>query len=262
MIENKYFSGAQDYLICEDEYREEAEYLKELDPLVYKRIEFRREFLNPIVCRIGDAHSKINLGWFALIEYNKKLECDKKQGEFSSGKVTLEVQLVGDIINSNLLKMALVIEELYIGFNKSIHPQFGQLFRRISKDKLKNIIDNEQNYSAMRLLLFENEEKNQINVTCEKFSLLSKKVEVVAEKIKDFRDKVIAHSNDKKRFKTHLAYEEYLLIHDDVVKYLNAISVVATFRHNDWAFIEKFDQSSKAKNWLIGGLIASIMESK
>jgi hypothetical protein len=250
----KEFSSAQEYWLLEDEMRFELEERLLLDPLAEKRILFREIILNEQVFRTGRAHYKIMLIIDCLEKFNS-IE-DKR----ITGRVTFEEELCKDIIEANLLELAEVAKIIRKLFYSKI-SNYGELCRRINREKLKIILTEKEleDYSNSRAFLFPKMATEKVNVPDAMFIELANELNIESDKLIAFRDKVIAHKRDPDRFKIRLTFQEYFDLFQVLKKYLDAISIVATHKYNDWSILEQEDQESmRIKNWICNGLMNSL----
>lgn len=251
------FSGAMRYYLLEGEARLLLESGQSNDRLLEKRIEFREQILNELVYRVGHAHCKIQLMMRELDKYyHNKLT-------WQDGTVSLEAEILEDAIAQNLLEISELVKQFGKLFRTKIRNNFAFLFMLTSKNNLKIIHDYDEaqtlQYRLARSWLFPSLEYNQEKIPESSYMDLAKRLEEKADKLIAFRDKVIAHKFDEKRFKTVLTYQEYLDVYEDKISFLGAISIVATLRANDWSFLEHFNKSSRrARDWLHNGLTDSV----
>ncbi len=253
MDKKKFFQGASHYWILEEEDRIRLRKLKDNDDLVEKRIEFR-EKLNELSYRITYAHSKITLIWDVLQSH------ESEKIKRNNATLSLVEDLLKDILDRNLLEIAEVIDQLCKGLKVHYQGSFGDLFRRVGKNRLKKIFDQNdiliQKYNSNRQYLFDDLLENEVNIPKDVLVKLGKRIEGRSTVLKLFRDKVISH-DDKERFKTHLVFEDYLECYQEVIRLLNAISVVATLGE----IICRIEEPSpEIKNWLTRGLIESLVK--
>lgn len=251
MISKKYFPSAIYYICPENE-----DYLESLEGS--EIIKFRESVLNELVVRIERSHHKIQLLWVVLAQHHHN------KNKILCGNITLEEEIIIDALLKNILEISEVTKNFYIAIKSTIPAQFGALFKRIGKNKLKDRFDDEfiKYYNKSRVFLFPSL-SNEVSVKDQDFSNLSKRLENNAKKLLNYRDKIIAHQYDEDRFEVSFTYEEYLNIHTDLVQILNAISIVTTFRDNNWKQEESFvGRSYQAKKWLVNGLRNSLKTYK
>lgn len=248
MDKNKFFSGATHFFLL-DARRPEVEVGLYTCPDVEERMDFT-EYLNVIVYRVSNAYDKIVLVLEVLEEY----ENNSKQSQNAVASLTL--QLIEDMVESNLLEMAQILNEFSGAINTKVHGQYGQLFRRIGKDKLKEFFTSEQieQYINTRKILFPLSRKDNANVTCEDMAALRGVISEKVSKLVAFRDRVIAHKSDLARFNTHLSYEDFFKIYEEMRKVFDAIAIVGSLKENDCYSCENEEEKNQTRQWLRQGL--------
>lgn len=253
MSDQKYFSGASEYFILEGEARFMLEHLGTADLLAHERIHFKENLLNDLVVRIADADLKINL----LSQAMEKYEAGKR--EILSAEVSIEFSLLDDSLQTNLLEVAELLAQFLIRLRQKI-PAHAHLFRKQKKALYATEETIQQAYNQSRAFLFPDlqESNNKGKVTVIHFYRLADRLELVANPILDFRDKVIAHKYDEDRFSTRLSFEQYSEIKKYFKTILDAVAIVGTLSFNDWCMTRTNIEIERVTTWLNEGLIASV----
>ena len=110
---------------------------------------------------------------------------------------------------------------------------------------------------SFKSLFTEIDEDNE-KITKNKFKNISKKINKSAKQLFALRHKVLAHKYDPKRFDVHLSFQEFLKIADKIMAIMDHISMIVSYRLNDWdSFYAKSDQA-RVKKWLVAGLLSSL----
>lgn len=251
MAKNVTLPCAGEYSLLEGEAYIELELGINTDPLAKERIDFRELFFNEFVFRIASSIYKIKLIADALHEHN-----EYKDTKFSA-LVTLENQLLDDAISYNLIELSELIEAFAENF-----PLEGTKFDPIFKmnqwvaETLTAELLNEYNLSFN--FLFTKIDEGNDKIYKNKFKNISKKINKNAKKLFALRNKVLAHKYDPKRFDVYLSFQEFLKIADEIMTTMDHISMVASFRLNDWDSFFAKSEHERVKNWLVAGLLSSL----
>lgn len=251
MTKNVTLPCAGEYSLLEGEAHIELELGINTDPIAKERIDFRELFFNEFVFRMASSIYKIKLIADALHEHN-----EYKDTKFSA-LVTLENQLLDDAISYNLIELSELIEAFAEKF-----PFEGAKFNSIFKmshwaeENLTAEGLNEYNLSFNSLFTRLDEGNEEVNKN--KFKGISKKITKNAKQLFALRNKVLAHKYDPIRFEVYLSFQEFLKIASEIMKIMDAISMVASFRLNEWDSFFAKSEHERVKNWLVTGLLTSL----
>lgn len=251
MPKNVTLPCAGEYFLLEGEAHIELELGMNTDPLAKERIDFRELFFNEFVFRIASSIYKIKLIADALHEHN-----EYKDTKFSA-LVTLENQLLDDAISYNLIELSELIEAFAEKFPLE-GAKFDSIFKMShwAEENLTSESLNEYNLSFNSLFIRINKENEEIDKN--KFKSISKKITKNAKQLFALRNKVLAHKYDPSRFQVYLSFQKFLKIADEIMKILDAISMVVSFRSNEWDSFYAKSEYNRVKNWLVDGLLASL----
>lgn len=249
----RHFSGARDYRIIEREARFRLKYFGSKDPLCQERIEFKENFVNDLVVRLGDANLKIGL----LLTAQKKYEEEKKKYTYLAEEISLEYHLLDDALETNLLNVAEILNQFCIRLRRKI-PRKIHLFTKPNDLSIINKIA-QQTYIQSRSFLFPKVDdltsNEDIQVTY--FHDIAKRLHALGTPIGKFRNKVLAHKYDEDRFLVHLSAKKYCEIRDALMETLDAVAIVGTFLPNDWTMTRSREPFLRTDKWLVEGLIAA-----
>jgi hypothetical protein len=251
VIKNVALPCAGEYHLLEGEAYFELELGINTDPLAKDRIDFREHFFNEFVFRIADSIYKIKLVTDALHEHN-----EYKATKFSA-LVTLENQLLDDALSYNLLELSEIIETFAKEFPVNA-LKFASIFKISQWAEQKLTPEFLKKYNLSFSSLFPRTEEINEAIQKNKFKNISKKINKNAKQLFTLRNKVLAHKYDPMRFDVYLSFQEYLKIADKIMKILDEISVVVSFRSNDWDSFHPKSEHDRVKNWLVSGLLASL----
>lgn len=223
------------------------------DSLFQERVEFKENLINDLVVRLIAADLKISL----MLEAKEKYEEEKRK--YLSGEVSLACSLVEDAIERNLLEVAEVLAEFCSRLRTKI-PAKGHLFKKSNENLSMMNKANREIYAEARSFLFPKLDDLTSNgeVDDSYFHDVANRLHSIGDPIRKFRNKVLAHKYDKKRFDTHLSFEQYSEIKRNFMDILNAIAIVASFRPNDVSMriVSPLEIKRTAK-WLTEGLLAT-----
>jgi hypothetical protein len=257
MNQKRYFSGARHYWIIEGEARFLLEEGLNRDPLAKQRIDFKEQSLSEIMVRLADADLKIQIALQAQEKYEKVKEA------IFSAEVSLESSLVADVIAKNLLEVAEVISELLLRLRKSIPATRCPLFK-IPKKILKQTGQEFKDiYAQSRAFLFPAlDERGDEKLQDSHFQALADRLEKLSEPIEAFRDKVIAHKYDPKRFETHLGFDQYCEIMTEFKFVLSALSIVGALFFDGWPKTCTETEIARVSEWLSKGLVSTAVHTR
>lgn len=253
----RYFSGASDYSIVEEQARFMLNYFSSKDSFLQKRIEFKEKFINDLVVRLGDANLKIGL----LLTAQKKYEQEKKKYSHLSEEIALEYNLLDDALQTNLLNVTEILKEFCIRLRRKI-PRKIHLFIKPYDLSIMDKVDPET-YTQARSFLFPklDDFKNNGKVQDSYFRDVANLLTSIGGPIIKFRNKVLAHKYDKDRFVIHLSAKKYCEIRDALMKTLDAIAIVGTFLPNDWGMTRSQEAFIRTDKWLVEGLMAAAIST-
>lgn len=249
----RYFSGASRYCIIEGEARFILKYLGSKDPLFQERIEFKENFINDLVVRLGDANLKIGL----LLTAQKKYEEEKKKYTYLAEEISLEYHLLDDALETNLLNVAEILNQFCIRLRKKI-PRKIHLFTKPNDLSIINKVP-QKTYIHSRSFLFPklNDLTSNGEVQDNYFHDVANRLQSIGDPVRKFRNKVLAHKYDKHRFLVHLSAKKYCEIRDALMETLDAVAIVGTFLPNDWTMTRSPEVFMRTDKWLVEGLIAA-----
>jgi len=251
MTKNVTLPCAGEYSLLEGEAHIELELGINTDPIAKERIDFRELFFNEFVFRIASAIYKIKLIADALHEHN-----EYKDTKFSA-LVTLENQLLDDAISYNLIELSELIEA-FAGKFPLEGAKFDSIFKMSHWAEENLTAEGFNEYKLSFNFLFTRVDEGNEEMNKNKFKGISKKITNNAKQLFALRNKVLAHKYDPIRFEVYLSFQEFLKIAGEIMKIMDAISIVASFRLNEWdSFFAKSEQE-RVKNWLVTGLLASL----
>lgn len=251
MTKNVTLPCAGEYSLLEGEAYIELELGINTDPIAKERIDFRELFFNEFVFRIAGSIYKIKLIADALHEHN-----EYKDTKFSA-LVTLENQLLDDAISYNLIELSELIETFAEKFPLE-GAKFDSIFKMSHWAEEKLTPEDFNQYKLSFNFLFTRLDEGNEKMNKNKFKGVSKKITSNAKQLFALRNKVLAHKYDPIRFEVYLSFREFLKISGEIMKIMDAISIVASFRLNEWdSFFAKSEQE-RVKNWLVTGLLASL----
>lgn len=254
----RYFSGASHYSIVEGLARSMLEHLGSKDPLCQERIEFKENFINDLVVRLGDANLKIGL----LQTAQKKYEEETKKYPYLSEEIALEYNLLDDALQTSLLGVAEILREFRIRLRRKI-PRKIHLFTKPDDLSIMDKVIQER-YIQSRSFLFPelDDVKSNGGVQDSYFHNVADRLYKIGTPILAFRNKVLAHKYDKDRFVIHLSAKEYCEIRDALVNTLDAIAIVGTFLPNDWTMTRSEKAFIRTDKWLVEGLIDAAISTQ
>ncbi len=251
MIKNVTLPCAGEYSLLEGEAYIELELGINTDPLAKERIDFRELFFNEFVFRIASSIYKIKLIADALHEHN-----EYKDTKFSA-LVTLENQLLDDAIGYNLIELSEIIE-VFSGKFPLESAKFDSIFKMSQWAEENLTAESFNEYKLSFNFLFTRPDEGNEAANKNKFKGVSKKITKNAKQLFALRNKVLAHKYDPIRFEVYLSFQEFLKIADEIMKIMDAISMVASFRLNEWGSFFAKTEHERVKNWLVTGLKASL----
>lgn len=249
----RYFSGASNYFIVEGEARFILKYLGSKDPLFQERIEFKENFINDLVIRLGDANLKIAL----LLTAQKKYEEEKKKYTYLAEEISLEYHLLDDALETNLLNVAEILNQFCIRLRRKI-PRKIHLFTKPNDLSIISKVA-QKIYIHSRSFLFPKLDDLTSNgeVQNSYFHDVANRLQSIGDPVLKFRNKVLAHKYDKERDLIHLSIKKYSEIRDALMKTLDVIAIVGTFLPNDWTMTRSRESYIRTDKWLVEGLIAA-----
>jgi hypothetical protein len=256
MTKRRYFSGAAHYFLGEYEERFVLQERGSKDPLAMQRLELK-EALNEIMTRLSDADLKIRI----LLSAREQYEAAKVV--IGLAEASLEDSFVSDAIAKNLLEVAEVLSELLSRLRGRIPSTWCRLFKRPQKLLKREEQAFRDRYEQARHILFpvvEGQVEEEIRHG--HFCTLADRLEKNSEQLEAFRDKVIAHKYDPKRFVTHFSIDQYFATMEEVQSVLASLYIVGALAYDGWPRTRSEMEVNRASKWLIDGLVATAVHTR
>lgn len=191
-----------------------------------------------------------------MLAAKEKYEEEKRK--YLSAEVALECSLLDDALQTSLLEIAEILTEFLNRLRTKI-PAQGHLFRKTKKNLSKMDRGSQDAYIQFRSFLFpelaDAKSNGKVKDSC--FHTVANRLQITGDSILKFRDKVLAHKYDEKRFVTHLSFKQYCEIKEALSSTLDAVAIVGTLSCNDWSMTRSPIEIPRTAKWLNKGLMAA-----